>query len=88
MKIPTRSRFRRFVVRSKWQKWLFPLICILPYLLIIFWLISLNLFWIAQIMLAPLIMGIAIAILTFRLALAEYSPNAKILTILRRFFFK
>ena len=43
--------------------WLFPMLCVVPYLAILFWLLSRGLIWISQVLLAPLLMGV-LALLT------------------------
>tara|TARA_Y100001968_G_C19316988_1_gene697252 strand:+ start:387 stop:539 length:153 start_codon:yes stop_codon:yes gene_type:complete len=44
----------------------------LPYFFSILWLIQSELIWVAQIMLAPLGMGILLAIMTYLLAVVEF----------------
>ena len=45
------------MITSRWQRWLFPACCAVPYLGILFWLLSRGLIWVAQVLLAPLVMG-------------------------------
>ena len=45
------------MITSRWQRWLFPACCAVPYLAILIWLLSSGLVWIAQVLLAPLVMG-------------------------------
>ena len=47
-------RLRHLLITSRWQRWLFPALCILPYCNFI-WLAVTNL--ISQVLLAPLVMG-------------------------------
>ena len=54
----------------------FPTICIIPYIVILVWLLARGLIWIAQIMLAPLLMGAMLALLTLVLARAEFKTRA------------
>ncbi len=71
-KHPFRVRARHAFIMSRWQKWLFPAICCVPYSLCILWLVSKSLFWVAQIMLAPLVMGGVLAMVTLWLAQQEF----------------
>ena len=64
-------QLRHLWIRSQWRRWLFPLLCALPYLLSLLWLVQLGQVWIAQVLLAPLAMGAAIALLTLWLARCE-----------------
>ena len=66
-----RLRLRHLWIRSRWQRWLFPLVCALPYGLSLIWLLQRGQPWIAQVLLAPLLMGVAIALLTLVLARCE-----------------
>ena len=66
------SLTRHLLIRSHWKRWLIPVICLFPYFGSIIWLLTSGMVWVAQVMLAPLIMGIALAILTYVLALLEF----------------
>ena len=66
------TRFRHLLITSRWQRWLFPAICIFPYIVILVWLLMNGLIWIAQILLAPLLMGAVLAMMTLALARAEF----------------
>ena len=66
------SNFRHFLIRTHWKRWLIPIVCLIPYFFSIIWLIKIGLVWVAQIMLAPLCMGILLAALTFLLAVIEF----------------
>ena len=66
------SNLRHFLIRTHWKRWLIPLVCLFPYIISIIWLIKTGLVWVAQIMLAPLAMGILLAGLTFLLAVIEF----------------
>ena len=72
MKIPFHVRLRHWFIISRWQKWLFPLVCCIPYAAILGWLLIRGLFWVAQVLLAPLLMGAVLAGLTFFLARQEF----------------
>jgi hypothetical protein len=69
--LPWPVRARHLWIRSRWRRWLFPLICSLPYLLSLFWLAQRGQIWIAQVLLAPLVMAAAIGVLTLVLARLE-----------------
>ena len=65
-------RLRHLMIISRWQRWLFPVICCIPYAAILVWLLVSGLFWVAQVLLAPLLMGATLASLTFWLARQEF----------------
>jgi len=68
---PVLVRLRHVFIRSRWRGWLLPVLCSLPYLMSIGWLMQRGQFWIAQVLLAPLLMAAAIGLLTLGLARAE-----------------
>ena len=72
MKFPFTVRLRHWLIISRWQKWLFPVVCCIPYLAILGWLLMRGLFWVAQVLLAPLLMGAVLAALTLWLAQQEF----------------
>lgn len=72
MKFSLWHRFRHVLIRSRWRRWLLPLICAVPYVASILWLIYIKEAWIAQVLLAPLVMGVAMALLTLWLARQEF----------------
>lgn len=63
---------RHWLIRTRWRRWLLPLLCVLPYLASLLWLLLQGQAWIAQVMLAPLLMGLALAALTLLLARQEF----------------
>ncbi len=63
---------RHILIVTRWRRWLIPLICTLPYLASLWWLLARGQAWIAQVMLAPLLMGAALAGLTAWLARLEF----------------
>ena len=69
------TRLRHLLITSRWKRWLFPLICIIPYLGILIWLLSRGLVWIAQVLLAPLLMGAVLLLVTVCLANAEFKTR-------------
>ena len=70
-------RLRHLLITSRWQRWLFPALCIVPYLAILIWLLSLGLIWVSQVLLAPLLMGAVLALLTLWLARAEFRTRLR-----------
>ena len=75
--LPRLTRLRHLLIVSRWQRWLFPTICIIPYLSILFWLLSRGLIWVSQVLLAPLLMGAVLGLLTLWLAKAEFKTNLR-----------
>ncbi|TCD58121.1 hypothetical protein CWE16_02130 [Synechococcus sp. BS55D] len=74
-------RVRHWFIVSRWQRWLFPVVCCVPYVAILVWLLGRGLFWVAQVLLAPLLMGAVLAALTLWLARQEFRaqlPGRKI----------
>ena len=65
------------MITSRWQRWLFPVVCIIPYIYILIWLLTRGLIWISQVMLAPLVMGAVLAIMTLWLAKAEFKSRLR-----------
>lgn len=72
MQYTNAQKIRHIVIRSRWTKWLIPLLCSLPYIISLFWLVSRGQLWIAQIMLAPLVMLLAVITLGLVLAKLEF----------------
>ena len=70
-----RAKLRHFVITSRWQRWLFPACCAVPYLGILLWLLSRGLIWVAQVLLAPLVMGGVLAGMTLWLAQQEFRTH-------------
>ena len=65
--------WRHWLIRSRWRRWLLPLLCLLPYCVSILWLLNRGQPWIAQLMLAPLLMAAVLAALTLELARREFA---------------
>ena len=66
------NQLRHGLIRSRWKRWLFPMVCSIPYLVSLLWLVCLQQGWIAQVMLAPLLMMALLALLTWTLARLEF----------------
>jgi len=66
------QRLRHLWIRSRWRSWLVPVLCALPYLGALVWLLCRHQAWIAQILLAPLLMTALLALLSLALAHAEF----------------
>ena len=75
--LPLATRLRHYLITSRWQRWLFPVICIIPYISILFWLLTRGLIWIAQVLLAPLLMGGVLALVTLYLVNAEFNARLR-----------
>ena len=73
--LPVSARLRHALITSRWQQWLFPGLCCVPYLACLVWLLSKGLVWVAQVMLAPLVMGGVLALLTLWLAQQEFRAS-------------
>ena len=68
-------RFRswqRLLIRLRWRLWLGPLICAVPYLGSIIWLVHFSQTWIAIVMLVPLLLMAILLTLTYILARIEF----------------
>ena len=68
---PLAVRIRHHWIRSQWRRWLFPALCGVPYGLSLIWLVQRQQVWIAQVLLAPLLMAALIAAMTLWLARCE-----------------
>ena len=63
------------LIRLQWRRWLVPTLLMLPYGASLIWLQSQGLIWLVQIMLAPLVMGLIIGLITWMLARLEYRAS-------------
>ena len=63
------------LIRLQWRRWLVPTLLMLPYAASLIWLQNQGLFWLVQIMLAPLVMGLVIGLITWLLARLEYRAS-------------
>ena len=71
------QRGRHVLIRSRWQRWLFPLLCSLPYGASLLWLLLRGQVWVVQIMLTPLLMVAILALLTWRLSELEFRRSRR-----------
>ena len=71
-RLPIWQRLRHLLTCSGWRGWLFPFLCVLPYLACVFWLVKGGLVWIAAVLVSPLLMAALLALLTFWLAKQEF----------------
>ena len=71
------TRLRHLLIASRWQRWLFPVICVVPYVGILVWLLTRGLVWVAQVLLAPLLMGAVLAMMTLFLAKVEFKTRLR-----------
>ena len=67
--------WHHLLIRSQWRRWLAPTLLIIPYVASLIWLQHQGLIWLVQIMLAPLVMGLVIGLVTWRLARLEYRAS-------------
>lgn len=65
------------LIRLQWRRWLIPSFCALPYALSLAWLMAQGLVWLAQIMLAPLLMALLLGALTWWLARLEFRQTSR-----------
>lgn len=65
-------RLRHALIRSRWRRWLLPLLLALPYVASIAWLLLLGEAWIAQVLLAPIVMAAVLGLLSLWLARQEF----------------
>lgn len=72
IRLTWRQRLRHWLIRTRWRRWLVPVVCAVPYAASMVWLVGRGQAWIAQILLAPLLMGAALALLTLWLARQEF----------------
>ena len=72
-----RAQLRHWIILSRWQRWLFPVICLMPYVAILFWLLNRGLVWVAQVLLAPVVMGAVLAGMTVLLARSEFRSHLR-----------
>ena len=77
IRFPFFVRVRHWFIISRWQKWLFPLACCVPYAAVLVWLLMRGLFWVAQVLMAPLVMGSLLAGLTLWLAREEFRTELR-----------
>ncbi len=69
---PRLTRIKHVLIKSRWKNWLFPAICIMPYVACVIWMLFEGLIWVAQIMMAPIFMGAVLALVTYWLAQQEF----------------
>ena len=66
------QRLRHLLIRSRWRRWSVPVVCAIPYLGSLLWLLLRGQLWIVQVMLAPLLMGVLLVGLTVLLSHLEF----------------
>jgi len=69
--LPLSVRLRHVWIRSQWQRWLFPVVCMVPYGVSLVWLVLRGQHWIAQVLLAPLVMALLLGALSWVLLRRE-----------------
>jgi hypothetical protein len=70
--LPRLIRWRHRWILLRWRRWAVPVICAVPYLGSLLWLMQRGLFWVAAVLLAPLVMGLAVMALTWWLERLEF----------------
>ena len=71
------TRLRHLLITSRWQRWLFPTLCFIPYVAVLIMLLSRGLIWVSQVLLAPVLMGGVLALMTLWLAKAEFRTRLR-----------
>jgi len=66
------EQLRHLLIRTRFSRWLAPLLCAVPYLGSILWLLSKGQLWIAGVMLTPALMLVLLIGLTWLLARLEF----------------
>ena len=66
------EQLRHFLIRMRLSRWLGPVVCAVPYLGSILWLLSKGQLWIAGVMLTPALMLVLLIGLTWLLARLEF----------------
>ena len=66
------QNIRRLLIRSRYRKWILPFVCAIPYLFSYFWLLARGQAWISNTLLAPIVMGLLLGLLTLILARCEF----------------
>jgi hypothetical protein len=69
-------RLRHRWILLRWRRWAVPALCCLPYLGSILWLMGRGLYWVAAVLLAPLLMGLAVMVLTWWLERLEFRRSS------------
>ncbi len=72
MRLSLLQLLRHWLICSRWQRWLLPALCAVPYLASLLWLLLRGQIWIVQIMLSPILMLFILAALTWLLARLEF----------------
>ncbi len=68
----TTQKLRHLIIKSGWRKWIPLALSGIPYILSIFWLLGKGQAWIANVMLAPILMTGLLVLLTVILARLEF----------------
>ena len=63
--------WHRIGIRLRWRRWIAPLICAVPYLLSILWLLRFSQAWIAVVLMVPAFLMMVLGLLTWTLARIE-----------------
>ncbi len=75
---PSHPAYWRHVwIRLQIKRWVLPVLCAVPYLGSLLWLLIVGMSWLAQIMLTPLLMALIIGSMTWALARHEFGRSTK-----------
>ena len=71
------TRLRHLVITSRWQRWLFATLCFIPYVAVLIMLLSRGLIGVSPVLLAPVLMGGVLGLMTLWLANAEFRTRLR-----------
>lgn len=71
------GRWRHLWIRLRLRRWLAPVLCALPYLLSLWWVVIKGQRWMALLMLSPVLLMGALVLLTLLLARAEFAGTPR-----------
>ncbi len=77
-RFPLKQRLKHRLIKSRWDRWLFPALCTVPYMASLIWLLKRGQVWVVQIMLTPILMGAVLVGITWLLAHAEFRMSTSI----------
>lgn len=69
--------WQRLFIRMRWRRWLGPVICAVPYVASVIWLLRFSQTWIALVLLVPALLMVVLGLLTWLLARLEFYGGLK-----------
>jgi len=66
------ARLVHIIILTRWKVWIFPLICFTPYCLSIILFFREGQFWLAYVLLSPVLMLVTLGVMTLYLAVLEF----------------